>query len=254
MPRSTSLVAFSVDVPLPHRVGVSPTMLSGAIDGLFALASQWQVPITWSVADLEAWALASRVRRDPVKHEMALLLDAETVADRSRLAAELEKGTTGAARLGPRLSTLSLLGTSHVRDLDLLVRHRIAAVRAPIEDLGTRPTMTAIRPVSSRYGIWKIPVHVSVGSHRNWWSGGEAAQAVTALRQVAAMGGTASLAFDVVRAIREDADILALARRVLKSAHQLLERQQLQVGTLSDISATVAQSSAPMHSVLRRAA
>lgn len=138
------------------------------LTSLLDLFSQHRLPGCWAMADPAASRQRSRLILGRRQQEIALLGDATWVgssAGRTCFAHELLRRTQAAMMHGIPVHSLALREATLDRDLDLLVRNKISAVRAGLEP-GGRP-----RPQSLRYGVWRSPVTALVPGRHGLWGG-----------------------------------------------------------------------------------
>jgi len=125
------------------------------------------IPATVAMASPGENSVAARVQDDALPHDFAILAEDTWVGQRvgrTKFARELARRVEVAGKNGIAPHTLALYGTELDRNLDLLVKHRIAVVR--------RCGIAGFQPASLRFGIWQAPVSFSIPSTSPWQLGG----------------------------------------------------------------------------------
>ena len=249
-------VSFSIDLEL--AIGLETpgrqerlAILTGE---LLELLENHRIPATWGVSDPARSAARDGILGSRIGHEIAVLGDSiwlGNAAMQSRLEKEFERRFEGARKAGLPVSTLVLRNAASHLNLNLLLSHRITAVRGPAMPPGDDDP----RGWPVRFGIWQIPSPLLVSLQGGWWKSGQwtlhqrldtALQAGRGIHLVLDAGTMVDLpGFGL-------AGVASLLARVAKSR----EFRRLQVSTISQLSRKnlSRRTSQPSRSVLRPAA
>jgi hypothetical protein len=251
LPGGTLVV--SIDLPeIDHRQ--APRDVPPAALDLARMLDAMRIPATWAFAHPGRSPLALRLATSPVGHEIALLGGDSWIgphAGRTRFVHELSCRLQLAREVGLGICTLSLSATQLRHNLDVLVKYRLAIVRAPLD----RGEAGFVEPHALRYGVWEARPTVCLPAARPWWTATNLLARWT-LGKAASTGSIVHLAIDVGRLDPTDAAGLKPIHRVLLYAARMRDEGLLVPRTLSHLRHRFQRrrQSAPMRSILRPAA
>ena len=142
---------------------------------LLSLLDSRRIPATWSLAEPASAAFIERLDRSSTDHEVALLCEHQwggPAVGRTTFARQLSRRLSAAQRAGLHISTLALRSTELRKDLDLIVKHRLTAVRGRM--LSTRTAERSNRPQAVRFGVLHVPVTRILPGRSGWslWGSG----------------------------------------------------------------------------------
>jgi hypothetical protein len=217
------------------------------------------LPVTWAVSDPAYSAATPLVLRSGVRHELAILGDANwlgPMAGRTRFARELARRVSHARDAGIHVTTLVPRVATIERHVDLVVKQRIAAVAG----VGQRHVPGAARgstlsPRALHYGVWELPVAGSLPSGKHWlFPSGWAMWRV--IHRAAVKAGTFHLSVDAPALLEEGERGVRILTWLMRRVAVLRTRGLLCVETLGAAAARLADvpTVSPQKSILRRAA
>ncbi len=250
------MLSFSVNVPFGALSDAHYPKAQAVLDSLLALVDRFSVPVTWCVADFRTKKLIDGVLGMPTEQEFALLLTSTTWEDRTSLAHTLNVAVKDAAERGIRFEVLALSAHKRLADFDLLVRHRIRAVRGPTECKQRFGQRHNLRPLSARFGIWYVPVNLAIGYRIPWWTGGYR-WIDAAVLQGRSPESQLHVVFDLDAALKDEVDLVRLARRIFSRLEAWRRAGHQSVALLSQLvreKAAVVLPNYGLQSVLRRSA
>lgn len=240
------LLAFSIDVPN----GAESTVQS-----LRSLFQQSSVSATWAVPRPAESAAATAILSNGGRNEIALLGDPSWVgreAGRTRFAREISRRVIESRANGIDVSTLVIQDVDLDGNLDVLVKHRISAVRGGDK---LRPTAKRlVRPYSLRFGIWQISTSHWLPGKAQWWQGGDSFAIKRAISRASLEGNFVHVAIDAAR-LCGGKDAIRSVERIVSHASQQRERGLLNIDTLSRVAHAMSRSNqAPATGSVLRAA
>jgi hypothetical protein len=256
MERNLTALTISVDLPSDPGHTAPGSRASLTVGELVDVFTEYRVAASWSMAHPATSPWTFQIRRAAPVHEIGLQVDASwDQGDRTRFASELTRRVDHCVASGLAVSSISFRGCKPLEAWDILVRHRLPLVRCDArEQQRSGKTPFEFRPLSTRYGIWQVPV-AAVISGRNKWLSNDAGQAVRLIRDCIASPRFLHVVLDVQAAAEQSLDLVVAARRLLKTVDSWRSRGQITVETLTAAAAPELRSAGgPQKSVLRSAA
>jgi hypothetical protein len=254
----TGTLILSVDLELDqgHQDGEEYEHLDQIRRRLVEQMRTHSLPATWAVADPALSVATESILAANSQHEIAVLGDQAWLGPgcgRMRMDRELTRRFEGARKAGIPATTLALRNLEQVRDMDLLLDHRITALRGPAVE-----SIVLARKLNSppiRYGIWQAPPGWKVPPHAAWWTPGSWS-ICREIKRAIVRQSYLHLAIDAPRLLKSSERDLAIIGKVLRYAAARREAGQLAIETIGQIAARLLaeRAAAPSRSILRPAA
>ena len=162
------LLLVSIDCQPDHFSG-GETKLIQAAHSLTELFRRYRVSASWALADPASSPLTNQILRLPASQRIALLAEphwAGERAGRTQFARELTRRVTAAAANTIPLGTVALRGFVLREHLDLLVRNRLAVIRA--SGARTGRGRLPLESCCERFGIWRSEATIRFPDSRRW--------------------------------------------------------------------------------------
>lgn len=230
---SGGLLVVSLDIDGDSSNGRAGAATESATKRLLEVLQRRQVAATFAMTHPGANKLAETVTASDLGHEVAVLGDSSWVgprAGRTRFARELAWRVRRASDAGLTIRSLALSDGTLDDHLDLLVKHRIGAIREA--SIAPPHPSRVIRPQLFRYGIWKAAVTCRLPSPGRLWKSADGLVA-TALKRAATHGEVVHLAIDVAKMAGDEQPTLLSLGRALDRAEMLRTAGRMNVCTLS---------------------
>lgn len=250
---AAGVVSLSIDLELAlgRQTSQGQERLERISRSLVELLDQHAISATWGVSNPALSAATEVIRSARCRQELAVLGERFWLCDGttpSRQAHELGRRFEGARRAGIEVSTLALREGAEHLDLNLLLDHRITAVRGP----AVRATSEELhhRMGAMRYGVWQVPAPITFPLGGAWWQAEP--YALRRLLQEATRGGNLHLVLDA-GTMAESADLgLSAVAATLQRLGKMLGRGILRSATLRDLAEQdlLRRASRPSRSVL----
>ena len=168
-----SAVSLSIDLELAigRQIPQKQEHLEAVTAGMLELLDNCSLSATWGVSNPGLSAARDAILAARCGHEIAVLGDSIWLGSGttcSRLAQEFERRFDGARRAGLEVSSLMLRHeVGQTLDLNLLLGHRITAVRGPaVASTVGEPIQ---RSGASRFGIWQVQNPIQIPLCGAWW-------------------------------------------------------------------------------------
>jgi hypothetical protein len=222
---------------------------------LVALTDAQSLPATWAVSDPAYSAATPLVVGSPVKHELAILGDANWLgptAGRTRFARELARRVSQARSAGIDVTTLDPRVAPVERHIDLIVKQRLTTVVGVKKPFSSRQILP---PRAIHFGVWEMPITAELALPSNWRLLGRW-KAWRRIRLAAASAAAYHVVIDAPALLEDAQRGLKTVAWLLRRIAELRKRGLVHVETLRAAAARMSKvpATTPQHSILRRAA
>lgn len=256
---SRGLVSVSIDLDgSPGQEGLwNETASQRVVEKLRTMLSRYRIGATWVIGAPAQWNAATALCSSESRHELALLIDADSLAVRAprrQLSRELTRRLLAVRALGLTVDAAVFSQSLPSDHLDLMVKHGINAIRGPVRHR-TRIGATPL-PRMLRYGLWELPGSIALVAGHHWLFGARGRlTARRAIRCVAIDGGYLHFVIDAAQLLNGDPSAMETIEQTLLCIDRFRDQQQLETATLSQVAnhLTCRRSGTPARSILRPA-
>ncbi len=229
-------ISLSIDLELAlgRQTSFGQQRLEEITSGLIDLLDQQGLCATWGVSNPALSAATEPILAANTRQEIAVLGERFWLGDGTpptRLAHEFERRFEGARRAGIPISTLILRQNEEHLDLNLLLRHGVAAVRGPGIAASQEVAISRAQPM--RYGIWQVQNSILIPLRGAWWQAEPWAFGCR-LKEAAKAGTPLHLVLDAGQMADYSDLALPAIRVVLQRLGELQARQELSFSTVGE--------------------